>query len=156
MNSAPTDTNNRSRSMLGIAASAAIVIAAGVLLVRMLVGGGGVAPNPDSMPVTTDLSSVAFQTNKPIVAIVTADWCGPCQELKRSTLSDERVQRLLADQGQPVIIDGTDTSAAMPTLERLGVRAFPSTVVLRDGQPVAMLEGYASADKYLAWLEGQL
>lgn len=132
-----------------------IIAVAGLLMARMLVG-SGTAPTPGFMPVTTDIASVAFEGDKPIVAVVTADWCPPCQELKRNALSDERVQNLLASNAQPVMIDGTNSQTAKSTLERLGVRVFPSTVVLRDGRPVAMLEGNASADKYLAWLESQL
>ncbi|MEQ8316689.1 MAG: thioredoxin family protein [Phycisphaerales bacterium] len=144
------------RAIGSIIFTVAILIAAGLLLARMGMGGGQAEAAPEFMPVTTDLSSVVLSGDQPVVAVVTADWCGPCQELKRTTLSDERVRSLLANRSQPVIIDGTDTKIAMPTLEQLGVRAFPSTVVLEDGKPVAMLEGYASADKYLAWLEQQL
>ncbi len=133
----------------------AIILVAGLLITRMIAG-NGTAPNPEFMPTTTDLASMSFQGDKPIVAVVTADWCGPCQELKRTTLSDERVRDLLARDSQAVMIDGTDTKIAMPTLQQLGVRAFPSTVVLRNGRPVAMLEGYADADKYLAWLDSQI
>lgn len=133
----------------------AIFAATAFLFLRF---GGDAAPAPDVefMPTTTDLASLEFSDAQPVVAVVTADWCGPCQELKRSTLSDDRVRALLEAKAQPVMIDGTDTSAAMSTLQQLGVRAFPSTVVLRDGRPVAMLEGYATADKYVAWLEANL
>lgn len=143
------------KSFGGVIAAIVIIAAAGLLMARMFIG-GGTAQTPEFMPVTTDLASVSFEGDKPVVAVVTADWCPPCQELKRNALSDQRVQDLLASKAQPVMIDGTSTETAMPTLELLGVRAFPSTVVLRDGQPVAMLEGNASAEKYLAWLEGQL
>ncbi|MEQ9096553.1 MAG: thioredoxin family protein [Phycisphaerales bacterium] len=144
------------RPIAGIFFTLTIVVAAGLLLARMIVGGGPPAPAPEFMPVTTDLSSMTFGADLPVVAVVTADWCGPCQELKRSTLADDRVRELLSQRAQPVMIDGTDTQVAMPTLEQLGVRAFPSTIVLRDGKPVAMLEGYASPDKFLAWLEQEL
>lgn len=159
MDSTPTQpaetTTQPHKSRGSMIATIVIVVVAGLLMARMLIG-GGTAPTPEFMPVTTDLASVAFEGDKPIVAVVTADWCGPCQDLKRNALSDDRVQSLLANKAQPVMIDGTSTEAARPTLELLRVRAFPSTIIVRDGQPVAMLEGNASADKYLAWLEGQL
>jgi len=143
------------KSAGSLVATIVIIAIAGLLLARMLVG-SDTAQTPEFMPVTTDLASVAFEGDKPVVAVVTADWCSPCQELKRNALSDQRVQHLLASKAQPVMIDGTSTETAMPTLEKLGVRAFPSTVVLRDGRPVAKLEGNASADRYLAWLEAHL
>lgn len=156
MNHQPTDAATKPRKPIaGIFATVAIFAVAGLLLARMG-WGGGTAPTPEFMPVTTNLASIAFENDKPVVAVVTADWCGPCQHLKRDTLSDDRVRDLLASKSQPVMIDGTSTEAAMPTLQQLRVRAFPSTVIVRDGQPVAMLEGYADAEKYLAWLEEQL
>jgi thiol:disulfide interchange protein len=154
-NSPAQDAPKPRRSLASPVFTIAIILVAGLLITRMIAG-NGTAPTPDFMPTTTNLASMTFEGDKPVVAVVTADWCGPCQELKRTTLSDERVRTLLAGNAQPVMVDGTDTHEAMPTLQQLGVRAFPSTVVLRNGQPVAMLEGYANADKYLAWLEGQL
>ncbi|UYV13374.1 MAG: thioredoxin family protein [Phycisphaera sp.] len=143
------------KSLGGLITTAAIVVVAGLLMARMLIG-GGTAPAPEFMPVTTDLASISFEGDKPIVAVVTADWCRPCQQLKRNALSDQRVRDLLASKAQPVMIDGTSYEASRPTLEQLRVRVFPSTIVVRDGQPIAMLEGAADADKYLAWLEAQL
>jgi thioredoxin 1 len=133
----------------------AIVATTVLLFVRF---GGPAEPAPDVafMPVTTDLASLTLRQGTPVVAVVTADWCGPCQQLKRDSLSDERVRALLEARAQPVMLDGTDTEAAMPSLQHLGVRAFPTTVIVRDGRPVARLEGYVSAEKYLAWLEANL
>lgn len=153
---ASTQTPTKPRKAItGLVATVAILVVGSLLVVRMGFG-GGTAASPEFMPVTTNLASMTFDKGTPVVAVVTADWCGPCQNLKRTTLADERVRDLLSSRAQPVMIDGTSTEAAMPTLQKLGIRAFPSTVIVRDGQPVAMLEGYASADKYLAWLEQQL
>ena len=143
----------------GLAAIVIVFVLGGFLLARMGGSGGGTASTPQYMPVTTDIGSVSFDAGKagtPVVAVVTADWCPPCQELKRTTLTNQRVRALLVNNAQPVMIDGTDTAKASDTLQRLGVRVFPSTVVLRDGKPVAMLEGFANPDKYLAWLESHL
>ena len=151
---ASTPTRPR-KPIAGLFATVVIFVVAGLLLARMGFG-EKTAPAPEFMPVTTDISTMSFQPGTPVVAVVTADWCGPCQELKRTTLSDARVRDLLTANAQAVMIDGTDTEAASRTLQQLGIRAFPSTVILRDGRPVAMLEGYASADKYLSWLDSQL
>jgi len=139
----------------GILGTVFIFAAAGLLLLRMIAG-GSTAPTPEYMPVTTDLASMQLREDVPVVAVVTADWCAPCQALKKNALADERVVELLSTRAQAIMIDGTDTAKASPTLQRLGVRFFPSTIVLRNGEPVAMVEGELSADSYLAWLEGQL
>lgn len=166
MHTAPPHANNEDsppaagrRSIAGLVAIVVVFVLGGLLLARVVGFGGGPAPTPGFMPVTTDIDSISFEAGKagaPVVAVVTADWCPPCQQLKRTTLSDERVRAILVSSAQPVMIDGTDMEAATPTLQRLGVRVFPSTIILRDGQPVAMLEGFADPDKYLAWLEAQL
>ena len=158
MQAQPNDAPQPSprKPIAGLLATVIIFVVGGLLLARMAGFGASAAPTPEFMPVTTDISTMAFQPDTPVVAVVTADWCGPCQELKRTTLSDDRVQAMLIANAQTVMIDGTDTEKARATLEELGVRAFPSTIVLKDGQPVAMLEGYADTDKFLAWLEGQL
>lgn len=154
--SQPAEATPQPRKSLGsLVATIVIVAAAGLLMARMLMG-GGTAQTPGFMPVTTSLASVALEGDKPIVAVVTADWCGPCQQLKRNALSDERVQDLLSSKAQPVMIDGTSYEAAKQTLAQLRVRVFPSTIIVQDGQPIAMLEGAPDADKYLAWLEAQL
>ncbi len=146
----PTDTNDNStppkRPVAGIFATVAIFALAGLLLFRMVLG-GSVAPTPEFMPTTTNLASLQLSEDKPVVAIVTADWCPPCQALKKNALADERVVAFLSAEAQAVMIDGTDTGAASETLQQLGVRVFPSTVVMRDGQPVATLEGNMSADR---------
>lgn len=117
---------------------------------------GGVAETPDFMPVSTDLSVVDLKSARPVVVVVTADWCPPCQNLKRTSLADESVRALLTDRAQSVMLDATNTGSVSQTLGQLGVRLLPTTVVLRDGRPVARLEGYANPGAYLAWLESKL
>ncbi|MEQ8843488.1 MAG: thioredoxin fold domain-containing protein [Phycisphaerales bacterium] len=149
----PEHTSPRPRA--GVLVSIVIVVVAGLLLGRMVLGGGA-SSTPEYMTTTTDLASVALVPDRPTVVVVTADWCGPCQALKRGALSDERVEALLTSKAQTVMIDATDGSKASTTLERLRIRVFPTTVVLSDGRPVASIEGNMPADRYLAWLESQL
>lgn len=117
---------------------------------------GGVAQTPEFMPVSTDLSAIDFTSPTPVVVVVTADWCPPCQTLKRTTLTDESVRAFLTERAQTVMLDATDTNRVADTLGQLGVRLLPTTVVLHDGKPVAKLEGFAKPDAYLAWLQGKL
>ncbi|GIW74072.1 MAG: hypothetical protein KatS3mg103_0594 [Phycisphaerales bacterium] len=135
---------------------ALVLILVGGLLVMRLSGGGaqGVAPTPAYLPVATDLD--ALSVDRPTVAIVTADWCPPCQHLKRTTLTDPAVQQRLTDGLHAVMIDATDPNQAGPALDRLGVVVLPTVVLLRQGRPVAKAEGYLPADQLLAWLEENL
>jgi len=136
-----------------------VLLAAAVGLVALAVMRGvfaGVADAPPYLPVATDLNAMDLSSDRPVVAVVTADWCPPCQHLKRTSLADAQVERLLTDRAQSVMLDATDTNRVQRTLGMLGVRAFPSTVIIRGGEPVAMLEGYAGPEKFHAWLSSHL
>ncbi len=123
-----------------------------VMLVPRLMGGGGVAPTPAVFDtgVTLDVALKRSQASgRSVFALVTADWCAPCQSLKRGALVDEQVVAFVESSTEPVYL--TDKSGH--DVERLGVRAFPTSVIIRDGEIVASLEGAVSAGRYLEWLE---
>ncbi len=129
-----------------------VLVIVAVILVPRLAGGGGVAPTPAVFDtgVTLDQALERSQTSgRPVFALVTADWCPPCQSLKRGALTDERVTKAIESSTEPVYV--TDKSGH--DVGRLGVRAFPTSVIIRDGEVVASLEGAASAGRYLEWLE---
>mgnify|MGYP006272364937 FL=1 len=142
---------------------AIIAVVAMLLVVGLIVnrggggGGGGVAPTPagfsEAGPEETaaSLLAVAAESGRPVMAVVTADWCGPCQLYKRETLSDERVIARLDGAVERVMVD-SDASPGLAA--ELGARSIPRTVLLRDGEIVDALVGAADADRLLGWLEG--
>lgn len=88
---------------------------------------------------------------KPVLVLATADWCGPCQTLKRGALMDEGVSAWISEHTIPVYLeDGEDRES----IGLLGVRAYPTTLVLVDGEVVGGMEGAASAQTYLDGLKG--
>ena len=116
---------------------------------------GGVAPTPEVFATGSSLAQGMEKANaagKPVLAVVTADWCPPCQSLKRGALVDGRVASLIESSTEPVYI----TDRQPRDVERLGVRAFPTSVIIRDGEVVASLRGAASTGAYLEWLENAL
>jgi len=112
----------------------------------------GPAETPAAMTEVAGLDEAmtrATAADRPVVAVVTADWCPPCQKLKRETLSDERVAGWFEQNAVAVsLVDGANDA----DIAKLPMRAFPTTFVIRGGEVAGTLEGYASTDAYLAFL----
>lgn len=134
----------------------AVVAVLGVLRSRF----GGVAETPPSFAAHTSFGAAlaeSAETGKPVLALVTADWCGPCQSLKRGALTDPRVTEWIGDHVIPAYVDGTDSSLEQTQhdLRLLQIEVFPTLVFIdKDGVEVSRRTGALSAGKLLAWLEG--
>lgn len=90
---------------------------------------------------------------RPVLAVVTADWCPPCQALKRGALSDARVTAFITEHTIPVYVDADAHGVEAGSL---GVSSIPASVVIRDGVIVARTGGAVGAEEYLAWLKGAI
>lgn len=94
--------------------------------------------------------AASAQRNKPILLYFTATWCGPCQEMKRTTWADERVAAALADF-IPVKID---INEQRQLVEEYHVKGIPRMeVVMPDGNRKLLSEGYVTAEQFLALLK---
>ncbi|HCT43849.1 MAG TPA: hypothetical protein DF699_01390, partial [Phycisphaerales bacterium] len=103
----------------------------------------GPAPTPDVFAAgytLTEAIEMSAQNDKPVLVLATADWCAPCQALKRGALTDPQVAELIRENTIPVYLEDGDNSAE---IGELGVPAFPTTMILERGQVTAMLEGGA-------------
>lgn len=92
-------------------------------------------------------SEQSHTTGKPMLVLVTADWCPPCQTLKRGALSDAKVTEWVSENMIPVYLaDGVhDDQIGM-----LPVRSFPTTLVIQDGQILGQFSGNRSASGFLS------
>jgi hypothetical protein len=91
-----------------------------------------------------------------IIAVATADRCGPCQQYKLDALNDprviERLERAAAAGRMIAVHIEVDRHPALA--ERvLGSRAIPMTYRVRDGAVIATLRGQRSADELLAFVD---
>ncbi len=91
---------------------------------------------------------------RPMLLDFTAAWCGPCQELKRTTWSDPAVAAALTAKCVPVRID-IDAQPAIA--QQYGADAIP-LLVLTDaaGHELRRSVGYLSPDDFRHWLAGDL
>lgn len=107
------------------------------------------APTPTLFDDGLTLEQAAERSRKsgmPVFVVATADSCAPCQTLKRGALSDESVVSFLREHTVPVYLE---ESSDAPAIRALGVRAFPTTILMLDGETLGVLEGGAAPRAYL-------
>ncbi len=96
---------------------------------------------------------------KPVVAVLTADWCPPCQQYKRTTLANAEVAKRLEAETIPVYVDVDKDEASAGRLAELAkqagfeIRGIPTTVVIADGRIVAHQSGALSKEDLFALIE---
>ena len=127
------------------------------LLVLLRAWTGRSAPTPPMFRSGLSLAEAeveAADRDKIVMVVATADWCAPCQSLKRGALADRSVTEWVARHAAPVYVDltapGPEERAAAA---RMGIGPIPAVVLLRDGREIARHVGVASADRLLRWLE---
>ncbi len=103
----------------------------------------------------TAVRSAAAANGKPILILATADWCGPCQALKKTTLSDPTIAGELQQRFNLLLLDVTDSdSPGIPTAQKLGVEGIPTLVVQKsDGTELGRTVGFSSPEGFRAWLK---
>jgi thioredoxin 1 len=148
-------TTTKSSSPLRVLLIGLVVVVATVVLINVLLR-GNVAPMPpvfeDGFTLTQAIAQ-AQGSDRPVIAVASADWCGPCQTYKRTALSDPRVAEWVEANAVPVLIDVTD--GIPPEATPLNIKPIPATFVLRDGEVVASFAGALPADDLLGWLQTQ-
>lgn len=134
-----------------------------VVVVVLVVVLGRFALNSRSAPMPEPFASArsfvqattdAKASGKPVLAFATADWCGPCKQLKRGSLGDAEVQAWIAANTHPVVLDCTESS---PEAMRFGVTGIPALLLIRgEGEKasvVARTGGVLGKSELLRWLQ---
>ncbi len=112
---------------------------------------------------TAEAGKLTWQTNyekakkqsaeesKPMVVMFTASWCGPCQRMKSTTLSDPTVEAALEKNFIPVMLD-TDKNREIT--RHFGISAIPAIIVVSPGSDknADATRGVVSKSDFLAFL----
>ncbi len=97
----------------------------------------------------------ARSQNRPVLVFWNARWCPPCNEVKLRVLSDPRFA-LLTRGLLKVWADG-DSPGAQETGERLGLRGYPTLLLLSPrGTKLLEVVGSVSFDRFASLLKGAL
>lgn len=85
-----------------------------------------------------------------ILLYFTADWCGFCKRMERTTLADDTVRLRVASFRAHKI----DFDAQRGLVDRFGIRGIPAFVMTNDrGEVIDRLTGAVEAEAYLLWLQ---
>jgi thiol:disulfide interchange protein len=92
----------------------------------------------------------AARTHRPLFIDFSAGWCGPCQEMRRTTFSDPAVAAALSDK-IPVSIDIDQHG---DVAQQFGVTSIPTLVLFSErGVAIKSTSGFMSSDEFVAWLK---
>lgn len=109
-------------------------------------------PGEERIPWRTNLIDARAEAqtdNKPVLLYFTADWCGPCQTMRRTTWANPDVEQAL-QEFVPVKID---IDAQPVVAMQYGIMSVPTYAVLNgDGQPIRSAVGAIAPADFLNWL----
>jgi thioredoxin 1 len=109
----------------------------------------------ERVPWRSDLAKALAEgraANKPVLLYFTAEWCGPCQYMRRNVFTDDGVARAM-EAYVPVRVDH---DARQDLIFQYQVEGMPWFGVLdQEGRPVRILNrGVETPQEMIAWLKG--
>lgn len=112
----------------------------------------GVAAQPVAWQTDPAIAlSIAQEKNLPVVVFLTSSHCPYCVKMRRQTFTDGKVAAALNQDFVPLYVD----RGSNPDFERsLGVRLYPTTVVLRaDRTELGRVTGFVAPETFRTSIE---
>ena len=85
-----------------------------------------------------------------VIVDFTATWCGPCKQMERTVWSDARITDWLRDHR--IVLVHSDADANTDERDAYGVSAWPTVLVLKNGQTADRRLGYQGVEQLLGML----
>ncbi|WP_261342871.1 thioredoxin [Symmachiella dynata] len=82
-------------------------------------------------------SSVVLDNDLPVLVDFGADWCGACRMI------EPVIHELASDLGGQAVVAQVDVDDNPQIAARYGIKALPTLMVFKDGQPVEKVVGAA-------------
>lgn len=130
-------------------------IAAIVAVASLAISVAAVAALP---PAFTDITLDAAKkqvegTDKVVVIKFTAEWCGPCKAMDKTTWRDDKVVEWVKSKGVAIEVD---VDKEPKIAEQFNISAMPTMVMLKGGGEVGRTVGYMDAKRTIAWMDKSL
>lgn len=149
--STPASRGFMSKNMLWFVV---IALALGIALILPSLQKRRSNPKPPNDALWLDASAKASQTGLPILIDFTADWCPPCQTMKKEVFPVPAVKALMQDKFVFVEADlTTSNSEGSPLGTQYEITAIPTFMILDpQGNIISQKVGGMSASAFTHWL----
>lgn len=125
----------------------------GLLVLAWAALGVGKAATPkmfDEALTFEQASERSLKEGKPIFAVFSATWCGPCQAFKRGALSDPKAEQFVKENFIPAYVDIDVQKAAARMFK---VSSIPAMAVIRGAERIRGAIGLMNSDELMTFLE---
>ncbi len=149
----PDATGKPKRDFFPVIVTVLVVVLLGALLLQYWPAGEPVHLDEQLWSQDSQAAFVSSgETGKPVLVLFTADWCGPCQVMKRDVLHDASVAAELSDRVVPLYAD-IDQPEMNQLAGRYGVRGIPHLMLLDEqGNVLSSYGGARDPDTFIDWL----